>query len=70
MTYRVTMPNGTTQTVADPNFVKMNTKYPSFICCGYEDAECIILAEGEEQKQYNVNVPHYSDYDTVICAKM
>lgn len=63
--YRLTKENGTTIIEQNPNWIKMNPRYPSFICCGYEDAECVILNEGEEQNQYNVNIVRYAEYPLV-----
>lgn len=70
MTYRFRMPDGTTITEQNPNWVKMNPRYPSFICCHEEDAECVILPVGEEQIQFNIRVATYSDYETVTYDKI
>ena len=43
----------------------MNPRYPSFICCGRDDAECVMLQEGEESVCYNIAVKRYPEYDTV-----
>lgn len=65
MKYRITKKNGTSVTVQDPNFIKMNPKYPSFICCGRDDAECVMLQEGEDSVCYNIAVQKYPEYDVV-----
>lgn len=65
MKYRIIKKNGTSVTVQDPNFIKMNPKYPSFICCGRDDAECVMLQEGEESVCYNIAVQRYPEYDVV-----
>ena len=65
MKYKIIMPNGGAKIVDDPNFIKMNPRYPSFICCGRDDAECVILQEGEETTCYNIAVKRYLEYDVV-----
>lgn len=70
MTYRFTLPNGTTITEQNPNWVKMNPRYPSFICCHEGDAECVILTVGEEQVQHNLNIARYSEYETVTYTRL
>ena len=65
MKYKIIMPNGGAKIVDDPNFIKMNPRYPSFICCGRDDAECVILQEGEESVCYNIAVQRYPEYDVV-----
>ena len=65
MKYKIIMPNGGAKIVDYPNFIKMNPRYPSFICCGRDDAECVILQEGEETTCYNIAVKRYPEYDVV-----
>ena len=65
MKYKIIMPNGGSKIVDDPNFIKMNPRYPSFICCGRDDAECVILQEGKESVCYNIAVQRYPEYDVV-----
>lgn len=65
MKYEITFPDGTTTIVDHPNFIKMEAKYPSFICCGRDDAECVMLQKGEESVCYNIAVQKYPDYDVV-----
>ena len=65
MKYKIIMPNGGAKIVDDPNFIKMNPRYPSFICCGRDDAECVMLQEGEESVCYNIAVKRYPEYDVV-----
>lgn len=65
MTYRFTKENGSVVTEANPNWVKINPTYPSFICCGETDAECVILSDGEEQTQYNIGYARYPQFGVV-----
>ena len=65
MKYKIVFSNGTEKTVDHPNFIKMNPKYPSFICCGRDDAECVMLQDGEESVCYNIAVKKYPEYDVV-----
>ena len=65
MDYKVIKSDGTQLVVSSPNFIKMNPRYPSFICCGRDDAECVILHENEEEVCYNISSPKYPEYDTV-----
>ena len=65
MKYKIVFSNGTAKIVDHPNFIKMNPRYPSFICCGRDDAECVILHENEEEICYNISSPKYPEYDTV-----
>ena len=65
MKYKIVFSNGTEKIVDHPNFIKMNPKYPSFICCGRDDAECVMLQEGEESVCYNIAVKRYPEYDIV-----
>ena len=65
MKYKIVFSNGTAKIVDHPNFIKMNPRYPSFICCGRDDAECVMLQEGEESVCYNIAVKRYPEYDVV-----
>ena len=65
MKYKIIFSNGTAKIVDHPNFIKMNPRYPSFICCGRDDAECVMLQEGEESVCYNIAVKRYPEYDVV-----
>ena len=65
MKYKIVFSNGTAKIVDHPNFIKMNPRYPSFICCGRDDAECVMLQEGEESVCYNIAVQRYPEYDVV-----
>ena len=65
MKYKIVFSNGTEKIVDHPNFIKMNPKYPSFICCGRDDAECVMLQDGEESVCYNIAVNKYPEYDVV-----
>lgn len=65
MKYKIVFSNGASKIVDHPNFIKMNPRYPSFICCGRDDAECVMLQEGEETTCYNIAVKRYPEYDVV-----
>ena len=65
MKYKIIFSDGTAKIVDHPNFIKMNPRYPSFICCGRDDAECVMLQEGDESVCYNIAVKRYPEYDIV-----
>lgn len=65
MKYKIVFSNGTTKIIDHPNFIKMNPRYPSFICCGGDDAECILLQDEEESICYNIGVKKYPEFDVV-----
>lgn len=65
MGYKVIKSDGAQIVVSSPNFIKMNPGYPSFICCGRDDAECVILHENGEEVCYNISSPKYPEYDAV-----
>lgn len=69
MPYKLVKPDKTEIRLSDPNWIKMNPHYPSFICCGRDDAECVLVQEGDETVCYNVSVSRYPEYETVEVLK-
>lgn len=69
MSYKLIKSDKTEINVSDPNWIKMNPRYPSFICCGSDDAECVLVQEGDETVCYNVNISRYPEYETVEVLK-
>ena len=68
MKYVFTKEDGIQFELEYPCFVKMQVIYPSFICCGPEDVECVLVyPEKEDEKQiyYNIGFDRYPAFETV-----
>ena len=68
--FKFTKLDGTVILERDPNWVRYDNAAKSFVCCGYENAECVILYEEEEQIYYNIHTPRYPEFDIIEVEKV